>query len=345
MQAGIHGIILAGAHAWESPAFERSFPRALMPIANRALIDHALQWFQDGGIGDVRICANSDTSRIRQHCNQRDDSSPRISYLDDMMPRGPAGCLFDAAADLDAATLVVIEAGLIPLGLALNDLVETHLRAGASMTVAAQRQFSRQNDADSAHLTPVGMYAISRSALAHVPRAGYQDIKEMMIPRMYEAGESVLPYITNAPLVRIGGTGSCLSGTGELLSYMQTRLALPDGYTRRGTAIVHAGARISPEARLLGPVMIGEETEVLPGAMILGPAAVGDFCRIGERANISRAVLWDDVEIGPDAYVDRSILTHSTRVRAEGVVSGCVRHASTRPRRGIGVAGSIGGNA
>jgi NDP-sugar pyrophosphorylase family protein len=56
---------------------------------------------------------------------------------------------------------------------------------------------------------------------------------------------------------------------------------------------------------------------VAAGASITGPAVIGDGCRIGEEADLSRLVAWNDVVIGPNSAIREAIIAHSARIGAQ----------------------------
>src|SRR5437868_1935913 len=162
MKTQLHGLILAVVHRWQYTVLERFVLRILVPMGDRSLTAHVIEWIRRSGLTAATMCANSDTSALRNAFGDGKDSGIDLGYFEDHMPRGPAGCMRDAAINLDVENLVVVDATILPYTIDLAALVEAHTRAGASLTVAAT------SDARSAGTvsTPVGVFIVSRRALS-----------------------------------------------------------------------------------------------------------------------------------------------------------------------------------
>lgn len=80
-------------------------------------------------------------------------------------------------------------------------------------------------------------------------------------------------------------------------------------------------AKISPLATILGPTVIGHNTEVRPGAYIRGAALIGDNCVIGNSTEIKNAILFDKVQVPHYNYVGDSILGYRAHMGAGSILS------------------------
>ena len=130
----VHGIVLAGVHSWGHGVLESLVCRPLLPILNRPLISHVLGWLRTGGIDAVTTCANSDTAAIRDALGASGNAEPAVSYYEDVMPRGPAGCIKDSAEGSQADAFVVVEGTMIP-EINLTSLIDAHLESKAALTL------------------------------------------------------------------------------------------------------------------------------------------------------------------------------------------------------------------
>jgi NDP-sugar pyrophosphorylase family protein len=157
------------------------------------------------------------------------------------------------------------------------------------------------------------LYVFDRRALNEVPRTGFQDIKEMLVPRLRRAGALVTTFLTEHPTPRITSADSYLAVNGWMLEQLvRVERALP-GYTQHGELRQHAAAVVDPGALLLGPVLVGPRSRI-GRATLIGPTVVGAECVVADGALLSRSILWDDVRVGEGANVDRCILTTGARV-------------------------------
>ena len=80
-------------------------------------------------------------------------------------------------------------------------------------------------------------------------------------------------------------------------------------------------AKISPNAIICGPCIIGPETEVRTGAFIRGSVIVGCGCVVGNSCELKNAILFDKVQVPHFNYVGDSILGYCSHTGAGAVTS------------------------
>ncbi len=312
----VSGIVLAGTQSWGECPLERVLPRSLAPIVNCPVIFYVLNWLDRSGVQRVSICGSRHTSTLRRSLNNgHSNHVPEgmcIDYYHDVAPRGPAGCVRDAGAGSNCDVCVVVDGTIVPQ-IDLPDLLEAHHRSGAAVTVVVSSA-AGPNGTSEERLTPLGVYVFSHRALRHVPPAGYQDIKESLIPRLYQCGESVLTYRTDAAAPRVTGVNSYLAVNEWVLTHLRGHDDRFRDYRNLQDALVHPTAMVDSTARLVGPIVVGPGSEIARGATIIGPTSIGSNSMINARAVLCRTSVWDDVVIGAGAIVDRSVVTTHANV-------------------------------
>jgi NDP-sugar pyrophosphorylase family protein len=193
-----------------------------------------------------------------------------LDYYEDAMPRGPAGCIRDAGWNCAAETFVVVHGTVLPQ-INLGGLLQAHQRSGCALTMVAVEQ---DPGADGSRvMEPAGIYVVSRPALEWVPARGYQDIKEMWVPRLYRQGQVCVPYIVEADAaIGVMGASGYLRAVGAVLERMSAEAEWANEYRRMDSAWVHETARVAPSVHIAGPVLIGPGAWVNRSAGIVGPA-------------------------------------------------------------------------
>ncbi len=307
------GIVLAGAHAWDGQALDGVLPRCLLPVALTPLICYVLKWLRDAGVVETTVCANSASRCARRFLTDGSDFGVTLDYFEDWVPRGPAGCVHDAALGTDADLFVVTEGAVIP-PFPLRELLQTHLRNNATLTVVLTRESPAA--ADAPDLQPAGVYVFDRRALGYIPKMSYQDIKEILLPKLRRAGEAVVPYIADQPPVRVSGLDSYLAVNEYMVHEICRTPENVPGYRRVAESLVHESAYLCPDARLIGPVLVGPRAHVASGATLVGPSAIGGACRVEQGALVNRSVLWDGVTVGAGSSVFRTILPCGANIDA-----------------------------
>jgi NDP-sugar pyrophosphorylase family protein len=305
----VHGILLAGSYPWRNAPLERLLPRPLLPVAHEPLISYALRWLSDAGVRSVTVCLNAATRRVARDLPAHAPGWPALDYHEDRVPRGPGGCLRDAALLTGAETFVVADACSIPT-VSLTDLFAAHRAAGASGTVAVHAA----DPASRLGSCPAGVYVFERSALEQEAPSGYQDIKEHLIPRLYAAGARVAAHVVHGPGPRVLDLPTYVAANQWVARRLAAGDGRLDGYRVLGETLVHATATVDEDARLLGPVLVGPDSRVRAGATVVGPTVLGRACTIEADAVVARSVAWNRCTVEADALVDASVLADEARV-------------------------------
>ena len=328
-QPGTRGIVLAGVHAWGNGVLEEVIARPLLPIAARPLIGHILHWLRDGGVLEAAVCGNSDTSVLRRSLGDGETFNVSLIYFEDVTPRGPAGCARDAALSSTAEIFVVVDGSVLPR-IDLAALVDTHRRGKAALTLVVAGAGGADSQSNGVQ-EPVGIYVFSRSALAEVGAAGYQDIKETLIPNLYRRGERIVTHVVPGDsTLRVTNAASYLALNMWAVQGMAQQAAMPEGYARINEAWIDPSARVDPTALFVGPALVGAKCVIEAGTLVVGPTTIGVESTIEPRAVVSRSAVWDRCRVGTGALLDHCILTDDARVGPEMVVRNTVRVA---PRR------------
>lgn len=308
----IRAIVLAGVHLWEESAFDNATPRPLLPVGPLPLICHVLRWLERSGIRQATICANSTSRFIRKCLGTGAAMRMDLDYYEDWTPRGPAGCARDAAQGAGADRYVVVDGTILPQA-DLADLLARHAQSGAAVTIAVCAEPGPLRG-PSQRLVPVGIYLFEPEALASAGPIGYQDIKEVLIPRLHAAGRRIVTHLVQAPCPRVSGLGSYLAINEWLLEHLGEHSDALTDYRIVGQARVHHTASLDPGARLIGPMLIGPGSRVGKGATLVGPCMIGSECLIERGAIVCRSVAWDFCRVGRYAVVDHCVLTHQASV-------------------------------
>jgi NDP-sugar pyrophosphorylase family protein len=283
-------------------------------VVETPVVAFPLRWLARGGVTRATVCANSAARGVRAALQGRLDATQEVDFSEDWMPRGAAGCVRDAADRNLAQTFVVVDGATLPSG-DLGALLEAHRQKGAALTVSVWTE-----PGGAADLRPNGVYIIDRSALDHVSRHGYQDIKEALIPKLHAAGAEIAFHESAARSPRILDAESYLDvnrwaisrlAGSELSAELQAQ-----GYETRAGAFIHGSARVSDQARLVGPVVVAPGATVEDRATIVGPASVGRGSRVAQGAVVSRSVVWGDCRLERDSLVDGCLLSDGAVVPA-----------------------------
>lgn len=84
---------------------------------------------------------------------------------------------------------------------------------------------------------------------------------------------------------------------------------------------IHENVSVYDTATIIGPCIIGKNTEIRPGAFIRGNVIIGDNCVIGNSTEIINSIIFDNTQIPHFNYVGNSILGYKSHMGAGAITS------------------------
>lgn len=235
-------VILAGGKGRRLAPFTVAFPKPLVPVGDRAVLEVLIRRLAAAGIAEVVLSVDHLAELIMAFVEGHPSlkSIARFRYVRDENPGGTAGPLARIEG-LDETFLVAN--GDLLTEVDFNDLVAHHRAAGAALTVAVHSKpvklglgvididergrVARYREKPELRFeVSMGVYVYEPRALAHVAPGEYLDFPDL-VQRLIDAGEVVSAYRTDAYWLDIGN---------------------PDDY---GRAQDDAARGVGPVARLL----------------------------------------------------------------------------------------------
>lgn len=113
---------------------------------------------------------------------------------------------------------------------------------------------------------------------------------------------------------------------------------VPPGVHLEGEVFLHPSVRLPATATLIGPLWVGEGSEIRPGAFLRGNVLVGARAVLGNACEFKNCLLLDDVQVPHFSYVGDSVLGNRAHLGA-GVICSNLR-LDQQPIAAAGPAGS-----
>src|SRR4030042_832025 len=180
----IQVIILAGDHSFAGCRATPYLPTALWPVANKTALERLLVHLADQGIKHVTICSNGADSLLRRTIHL--ENHPKRSFLSQDLPIGTAGCLRDSVDNVTNTLYLVFPANIISPP-KIDELIKAHNEGGSDLTL----MFNPKPDDNGLMGEPADIYICNPSVIEYIPKTGYFDIKEGLIPEMLRAGKTI----------------------------------------------------------------------------------------------------------------------------------------------------------
>jgi len=308
-------IILAGSRDFGRCPVASRLPTALWPLEGKPAIEHLLISLAKQGIDRAVICSNGDGSLLAEsiHANNRLE----LKFLDEQLPSGTAGCVRDAASGETDELLLVLPASII-CPPKINVLINAHRKGKSDLTV----MFNPVHNNGQIMGEAAGIYICETSVLEHIPKEGYFDIKEGLIPELLRAGKSVHTAVLPNHVGNFRDWREYLYAISNYLEYTpKLNVDLKLCKRNNSQAVwMAANSMVDPAARIYGPVVIMDGAHISEGAVIFGPTILGRDVSIGKNSIVINSVLWDGAQVGPNCEIKRCLIDYNAAVPGNTVV-------------------------
>jgi exosortase len=308
-------IILIGNRDFGRCPIASRLPTALWPIAGKSVLERLLCHLANQGIKQAVVCGR-DASSLPGIKNLI-DGRLSLSFFDESLPVGTAGCIREALSDKTEELLIVFPAGIVNPP-EIDVLIKAHCDGRSDLTVMLNPCCRDRIDLKEAS----GIYVCNPDIIKHIPDAGYFDIKEGLIHKMLHAGKTVhaatLPY-------HAGNFHNWQEYLYALFSLLENSPRLnmnlkPVKSCNSKDVWVAEGALIDPQARINGSVVIMDGATVSSGAVVLGPAIIGKNVTINKDSIVINSVLWDEARVGSNSQIRKCVVDYHGVVRDNAVL-------------------------
>jgi exosortase len=312
----VKAVILAGNRDFGRCPLGTHLPAALWPVAGKPVIERLLISLADQGIKQATICSSGGSLPAE---SIQPDSRLRVNFLDEPLPAGTAGCIRDAAGDQTDALFLVLPAAIISPP-KIDVLLEAHHNGKSDLTVMLNPPYvwrinpGQENEQLTGQAS--GIYICNPAILQHIPKEGYFDIKEGLIPEMLRCGKSVYAAVLPHNVGNFRGWREYLCGISDYLENtpkldMELKPSTGPDQKKVWTA---AGSKIDKDSQVYGPTVIMDGAIISNGAVVVGPTIIGNNVTIGENSIVVNSVVWDGAKAGPDCELQRCVIDYGAVV-------------------------------
>jgi exosortase len=307
-------VILAGTIGQDA-SWTHGCPRPLLPLAGTTLLERLLATFEHNDSAARAVCANGHADVIARHLAGR-NVGRGLMIVEDGIPRGTAGCL-KACESLTGANTILLVGASVWFEDDPEWLLEQHRSSGNALTVFCASDAAYAGSGFARALKPAGIYCCDRAALEYIRPTGYQDLKEQWVPVLREAGLRVGAVTLRGGSCEVSDWSTYIRVLARSLS--DERLA-ERGY-RRLVPDIWCGedVEIAPQARIVGPALLGHGCKIEDGAVIVGPVILGNGSHVGRNSWLVRVVAAEGVRFPPGSSVTDRLISPRPAASAENL--------------------------
>ncbi|HEV3452672.1 MAG TPA: sugar phosphate nucleotidyltransferase [Acidimicrobiia bacterium] len=337
-------VILAGGEGTRLRPLTSNQAKPMMPLVNRPMMEHIVALLAHHGFDDVVVTVAYLANQIRTYFGDGSDFGLRIRYASDEQPLGTAGSVRNASAELDDTFLVI--SGDVLTDIDLSGLVKAHRDSGAVASIGLKRVenplefgivITRPDGSIERFLEKpswgevfsdtinTGIYVLEPEIFDFIPEGEVVDFAGHVFPDALERGLPLHGHVADGYWEDVGTTEAYRRAHVDVLD---GRVHVDIGGFQVADGVwLGENAELDPDARVDGPVVIGDSCRVEAAAHLGEYTVLGTDVVVREDASIVRSVLHDHVYVGRGAGLRGAVVGRSSDLREhtrldEGVVVG-----------------------
>ncbi|HET9729032.1 MAG TPA: sugar phosphate nucleotidyltransferase, partial [Acidimicrobiia bacterium] len=258
----------------------------------------------------------------------------RIRYATEESPLGTAGSVRNAMEELDDTFLVI--SGDVVTDIDLGRLVRDHDAKNAFATIALKRvenpvefgivitgadgsveRFLEKPTWGQVFSDTIntGIYVLEPEIFDFIPEGEIVDFSGDVFPAVLRADKKLLGQIVEGYWEDVGTLEAYRRTHDDILAgRVQVHIG---GFELREGVWLGEGSDVSPDAEVIGPVIIGDNSRVEAGAVLRPYTVLGDDVVVKSDAELERCVIHDHVYLGVGARVRGAVVGRATDVHEQ----------------------------
>lgn len=264
-------------------------PKPALPVANEPVMGYALRLLAAHGIRDVVANAWWKADILQRVFGDGSAYGVNLVWSMEDEPLGTAGGVKHAEAHLrDGAEPVLILSGDGLHAADLSALIRAHRESGALVTLGLIEvtepseygvtvldgagwvtafQEKPAPGTELSRLANTGIYVLDPSIFDRLPTDGeFYDFGSQLFPELMGVEKAMYGFQLDTYWNDIGGAEAWVDAT---LALVQGRIQLPGLEQPEDGKLIHPTARVSPDAHIVGPCVIGASCTVEAGASVV----------------------------------------------------------------------------
>ncbi len=325
-------IIMAGGAGARLRPLTIKRPKPMVTIVNKPIISHLVDLLKRHGITEIIITVQYLADIIQNYLGNGANFGLDIVYSIEETPLGTAGSVKNVQSWLDDTFLVI--SGDAVTNFDLTKIIQYHQTYQATATLALykmadpldygvvtlnqQGHVSRFQEKPSrgavmSDYVNTGIYVLEPKVLdclePHMPF----DFANDLFPLLQTRGHTLHGYIAEGYWCDVGNVAQYMRANADALEGQIAGLELGN-YLGKG---IWTGqdVEISPEAKLEGPIYLGNAVQIKEGVTIHGPTVIRDYTVVDQQAQIARSILWRNCYVGKGTQISGAVVTRQCSLK------------------------------
>jgi NDP-sugar pyrophosphorylase family protein len=334
-------VILAAGKGTRMRPLTNRRPKPLVPVAGRPILEHIVGGLASAGVDDICLVIGWMGEQIREAFGDGTRLGAEITYVWQEEYGGTGAALLLAEEFIGEDQFVLGWGDIIvpPENYRCMMSLFRKERPGAMLAVnrvddpwegaavyvqdgCVDRIIEKPPKGTSTtHFNNAGLFVFGPQLLRILRSTEVSERGELEVPSaietLLERGTGIRAYEIDGYWSDVARASSAIAVSGDIIERMA-----------HSGSIIHPEAKLSPQAELSAPILVG------PGALV-GDAAVGpntvvmENARIGDRCRLSNTIVLPGAELADDCELSWTVVEEDTTVPANTSSTGTASEAAT----------------
>jgi len=312
-------VILAAGEGQRLRPFTVLKPKVMIPIANKPILQYVVEALATNGVRHIAMVVGYKKEQVQDYFGSGEKLGVEIDYIVQKQQLGTAHALLQARDMVGDRFLVlpgdnIIEANTIaPLVEAKPSIILVKKQANISKygVVTVRRRMiediMEKPHETASRLVNTGIYALNRDVFEFMD--GETELPTVL-SNMIGRGSKIAAQETEDTWLDAVYPWDILRLNDVALSSISSGIAgtVEKGVTIKGAVCIGRGTVIRAGCYLVGPLIIGENSEIGPYTCLFPATSIGDYVTISPFSNIRNSAIGNGVRIGPGSTLEDSIV-------------------------------------
>lgn len=322
----MRAIIIAGGLGTRLRPLTYNVPKPIVPLANKPFVFHQIELLKKFGIKEIILNLHYLSDSIKNIFDDGKKLGVKVYYSIEEHPLGTAGAVKNAEEFFEEGPMLVFN-GDILTDMNLEKAISFHNKKKAKVTLTLTEVEDPTpyglviTDSDgrvlefrekpaweqvTAHTINAGIYIVDPSIFKLVPKGKEFSFERQLYPMLLEQGEPIYGYVTDAYWMDIGNPEKYLQAHHDILSG-DVMASIP-GNKISANIWVEDKAKISSSAKVKGPSLIGESSQIADDVLLDEYVVLGSSVTVGKFSRLKNCVVQSNTVIGEGVKMEGCII-------------------------------------
>ncbi|PTD94232.1 glucose-1-phosphate thymidylyltransferase [archaeon SCG-AAA382B04] len=329
-------VVLAAGEGQRMRPFTYTQPKVMLPVANKPILEYAIQSLSKTGIKDITLIVGYKKERIQNYFEDGKNWNTNLTYVEQNKQLGTAHALKQTKKELkNQDKFLLLNGDTLVDKKRIQDIKDQKNAILTSKTERPQdygaiqtknhrvqkiiekpnQQISKKVNTGVYSLTPKIFKAIEEIELS--PRGEYEITTA--IQKLIEKDIEFKAIESTGLWVDAVYPWNLLEVNQKMLQKQnhEQNGKIKPGATVAEDASIGENTKIRPGTYILGPTKIGKNCDIGPNTVILPSTSIRDNSSIGPNTTIENSILMRDCRIKPNTYITNSVLGNYTKIGAQ----------------------------